>query len=237
MRFLTGAVIAGAVILIVAVAISLRIESETEPGQVDPIAASPSRSSGGRPAAAPRSRRVQERLGRLRDDYDRRRSKPVASANRVDEVQARTVVVPMDKGRDVQPHVELDPDDVEEFEEIKETLLHDPDPDERVGAILMLTGIEGDEAWHLLVDVMQDPDPEVRLAAVEALGDYTEEISPDVLSPALNDVDPEVRFEAYGILGDMESQEALSLVRNGMSDSDEDVRALSEGILEFADDE
>ena len=68
------------------------------------------------------------------------------------------------------------------MDELKQTLLSDPDPDERIGAVLMLTGEEGPESLRMLLDAMDDPDPEVRLAVVEALGDRTEEISPDTLT-------------------------------------------------------
>ena len=52
------------------------------------------------------------------------------------------------------------------------------DPDERIGAILMLTGDEGPESLRMLMEAMDDPDPEVRLAVVEALGDRVEELTP-----------------------------------------------------------
>ena len=156
--------------------------------------------------------------------------------DRSKELRGRTIAIPPTAEAELQPE-DMDEDELDEFEELKTTLLTDPDPEERVGAVLMLTGAEGEAAWRLLGDALQDPDPEVRLAVVEALGDYAEDIPPALLTPALNDADPEVRFEAYGILGDLESAEALALVRNGVNDPDEDVRALAEGIVDFADDD
>jgi HEAT repeat protein len=163
----------------------------------------------------------------------------MAPSNRGQNLPHRDVAMPPGAGKATEQKYpdDLDPDEYQDFDEIKDTLQNDPDPDERIGAILMLTGMEGEPAWRLLADSMQDPDAEVRLAVVEALGDYSEDIQPDILVPALNDADAEVRFEAYGILGDMESDEAMSLVRNGLQDSDEDVRALAEGILDFSDKE
>ena len=251
MRFLTGAIIAGAIALIIAVAVSLQMgpsepryeESAPAPRAAADRAANSGASSNG-PAAAgsgntERSARVQERLRRMAADEGGPKVKEMAASKRGQDAKHREVVMPPSAGKEaVQKYPDdLDPDEYQDFDEIKETLQNDPDPDERIGAILMLTGMEGEPAWRLLADSMQDPDAEVRLAVVEALGDYSEDIQPDILVPALNDADAEVRFEAYGILGDMESDEAMSLVRNGLQDSDEDVRALAEGILDFSDKE
>ena len=71
-----------------------------------------------------------------------------------------------------------DPDDLEDLEEARNTLLNNPDPDERVGAVLMLTGAEDAQTLSVLTDAMDDPGPEVRLAVVEALGDYSDDLDP-----------------------------------------------------------
>jgi hypothetical protein len=243
MRYLTGAIVVVAIAVILAVAVSLRMSPPAE--RMEPVAVAPAARPQGERAdqGAPsrRSARVEERLGRLRDDYERRKVEKVevVPSNRGAELPHRDVVMPPSANDQLDPSYpsDLDPDEYEEFDSIRETLLHDADPDERIGAVLMLTGMEGEPAWRLLVDAMQDPDAEVRLAVVEALGDYSDDISPDILVPALNDADAEVRFEAYGILGDMENTDAMALVRGGLDDPDEDVRALAEGILDFADEE
>ena len=125
-----------------------------------------------------------------------------------------------------------DEDDVEEMEELRKVILDDPSVDERVSAILMLSGNEHPQAVATFVSAMNDDDAEVRLAAVEALGDYTETIQPNLLAPALEDDDPEVRFEAVGVIGDIETPGAYELVRRALDDPDDDVRSLAEGILE-----
>ncbi len=130
-----------------------------------------------------------------------------------------------------------DQDDAQEVDELRGVILNDPDPDERIGGILMLSGNEHPEAIATIVKAMDDPEPEVRLAAVEALGDYTETLSANTLEPAMDDPDPEVRFEAISVLGDLETDAAYSLVRKALDDPDEDVRELAEGILEDLDDE
>jgi hypothetical protein len=229
MRFLTAAIIVGAAILVLVVAVSLRIDSPPEtpplPPRRVPVSRSPSNE---------RSDRVQERLGQLRASYDQRRVGAPKAENRANDLPARAAVpTPVVADDDEQ----LDPEDQEEFDELRETLLHNPDPDERIGAVLMLTGGEDRQTKQLLLDAMNDEDPEVRLAVVEALGDFSDELSPDVLTPALNDPDAEVRFEAVGILGDIETPEALAMVRSSLNDSDEDVRTLAEGILDFARDD
>lgn len=244
MRFLTGAIIAGAIVLMIAVAVSLRLgPGEPQFREVPPVSR-PEQERAPKPAAraslgGQRSARVEERLGRMRKEYGQREVKKPVEPNRGADLPQRDVVMPPSAEVNADPDYpkDLDPDEYEEFDGIKETLLNDPDPDERIGAVLMLTGMEGEPAWRLLVDAMQDPDAEVRLAVVEALGDYSDDLPPGILTPALNDGDAEVRFEAYGILGDMENPEALAMVRGGLEDPDEDVRALAEGILDFAEDE
>jgi hypothetical protein len=130
-----------------------------------------------------------------------------------------------------------DEDDPEEVEKLKQTVFKNPDPDERIGAILMLTGDEGPESLRVLMEALDDPDAEVRLAVVEAIGDRAEDIVPGSLSGALRDPDAEVRFEAVSILGDMDDPEAMAMVRLALNDPDEDVRALAEGILDFSEDD
>lgn len=229
MRFLTAATIVGAAILVLVIAVSLRIDSPTDapplPPRRVPVSRSPSND---------RSDRVQERLGQLRASYEQRRIAAPKPESRVGDLPERAAVPPPAMDEDGE---QLDPEEQEELDELRDTLLNDPDPDERIGAVLMLTGGEDEQTKRLLLDAMNDEDPEVRLAVVEALGDFSEELSPDVLVPALNDPDPEVRFEAVGILGDIETPEALAIVRNSLNDSDEDVRTLAEGILDFAQDE
>jgi hypothetical protein len=253
MRSLTGVIIAGAIVLIIAVAVSLQMgpagpqypDASSPPGgaatgREPKLAAKAPASDAGAPGPAKnrRSARVEERLERLRE-ADRDKVRVFTPSTRGQDLPQRELVMPPSAAGDpAQDYPEdLDDDEREEFDSIKETLLNNPDPDERIGAILMLTGMEGEPAWRLLADSMQDPDAEVRLAVVEALGDYSDDLQPDILAPALNDADAEVRFEAYGILGDMESPEAMALVRSGLQDPDEDVRALAEGILDFSDEE
>jgi len=247
MRFVTAAIIAGAVALVLAIAIFVRIDQPPDAVSVR------IRGEGATPAR--RSDRVEKRLSKIRDDgrhganTGNAPSAPRAAGprppseaasqimkDRAKDMPRHAVAVPPTAAAELQPEG-MDQDELQEFEELKTTLLTDPDPEERVGAVLMLTGAEGEAAWRLLADALQDPDAEVRLAVVEALGDYSDDIPPALLTPALNDADPEVRFEAYGILGDMENTEALNYVRNCLSDPDEDVRSLCEGILEFAEDE
>jgi cell pole-organizing protein PopZ len=262
MRFLTAAIVAGAIALVAVVAVFVHLDQPTEvsvhvqgqdKGQGDGQGQGHADArNGSRQEAAgngKRSARVQERLDRMHGngDADPHRADAARPANRMASDSA--VASMKNKNKDMARHAvgvptasaalvpdDMDEDELKEFDELKTTLLTNPDPDERIGAVLMLTGTEGEAAWRLLADAMGDPDGEVRLAVVEALGDYSDDIPASLLTPALNDSDPEVRFEAYGILGDMESEEALTLVRNGMSDPDPEVRELVQGIVEFSDD-
>ncbi len=192
---------------------------------------------------AGRPSQAQDRLSKIRDAYDRRdqaddRSLKDRAAAKKAPVKAMRRELPTRGAQPMRADIDdddlpYDEDDAEEVDELREVILNDPDPDERVGGILMLSGNEHPDAIATFVRAMADGDAEVRLAAVEALGDYTETLQPNALEPALDDPDPEVRFEAVGIIGDMETSAAYDLVRRALDDPDEDVRALAEGILDL----
>ena len=231
MRGVTMALATGAVIVLLAAALYLRSSGEPPAPPPTNAHAQPQAS----PRALERSARVEERLGQLRDDYDHRQGGAAA----LPEPNKRGVptMAPSKKLAAQQPDPDDDDDDPEEIESLKNTLFTNPDPDERIGAVLMLSGEDGPESLRLLVEAMTDNDPEVRLAVVEALGDRSDELTPDTLAPAIGDPDPEVRFEGVSILGDMETPEALQMVRNALNDQDEDVRSLAEGIVDMADED
>lgn len=235
MRSGTAIIIVGAILVVIAVAVLIRVEDPSQP-RVDPQQ---------QRGAEQRSARVEERLAKLRADY-KRESEHSKSDRGVESVQRRVLSKPSVPEAEA-PRIEAPPrrgardaavDEEEEFDEsiegLRNTLLSHPDPDERLDAVFNLsTSSETAEAAQVLVEGLADTDAEVRLAVVEALGDFTDQIAPDVLMPALDDPDPEVRFEAVGILGDIETPEALALVRRALNDSNDDVRSLAEGILEI----
>jgi hypothetical protein len=232
MRGVTVAIVAGAVVVLVAAALYLRPRVEPAPD----VAAHGAGQPVPQQKAMERSARVEERLGQLRDEFEKRQggiAKVEPNRREVPTMSAQQREA-MERSEDSVD--DLDLEDPEEMQQLKHTLLSDPDPEERIGAVLMLTGEEGPESLRMLLEAMGDPDAEVRLAVVEALGDRSEELTPDTLTPALRDSDPEVRFEAVSILGDMESPEAQQMVRSATHDEDEDVRALAEGIEDFSDD-
>ena len=239
MRGVTIAVIGGAAVVLLAIMLFTGGSDEAPaPGAATKLAPDARSRSGAAPADA-RSNRVEDRLGTLRAEYERRQaeSAPAVSQREVPTASEKSERMRQAAEDQVVAEEESD-DDPEEIAEARETLFNNEDPDERIGAILMLTGSEGPESMRLLMEAMDDPDAEVRLAVVEALGDRVEEINPGLLSKPLRDADPEVRFEAVSVLGDMENNtEALELERSATEDPDEDVKALAEGIMDFSDDE
>ncbi|MGH7788898.1 MAG: HEAT repeat domain-containing protein [Candidatus Binatia bacterium] len=233
MRGLTLAGAAVALFLVVAVTIFIRSEDPAPPP-----AATVAEGARAKPGGSVRSSRVEERLQQLRQDFEQRQPagdmQPAVNKREVPTAAQRN---PVDEGM-MGEEEGSDDEDPEEMEELRTTLFNDPDPDERMGAVLMLTGDEGPESLRMLLEAMGDPDPEVRLAVVEALGDRAEELAPSTLAGAMRDPDPEVRFEAVSILGDMEdNDEALQMVGAAKSDPDGDVQQLAEGILDFADED
>jgi HEAT repeat protein len=232
MRGMTAAAIAGAAIVLVIGLLFLRSGGTPEPAAAPLVRAQPQAPA----KKMPRSARVEERLNELRSDAQERRQ--VEAVNPAPNKRELPTLATGSRDMDMAgADDDEDEEDPEEMEELKEILHTNPDPDERIGAVLMLTGEEGPESMRILLETMDDPDPEVRLAVVEALGDRTEELSPGILDSAIRDPDAEVRFEAISILGYMETPEALQMVRASREDPDEDVRALVEGILDFADDD
>jgi HEAT repeat protein len=232
---MTVGLLAGAVLAIGALVFSLR-GTDSDPTGLD----GKRLSTQSRPDS--KAGRVQDRLSHLRDSFDRRQLRDEVELSKSSSgTMDRRPEIPTPSSRDIaklsgqEEEGDYDEDDYEEVKELRDSILNDPDPEERVGSILMLSGNEHPEAVATLLKAMGDRDKEVRLAAVEALGDYTELLQPSVLAPALDDEDPEVRFEALGIVGDMETPEAMEMVRRALDDPNEDVRALAEGILDYAD--
>ena len=244
MRGVTLAIIGAAVAVLLAIALFMRGGDETPaPGADIGVAARPRAgtgpaANGGADANAgdARNPRVQDRLGQLRADYEKRQADDNPVAGRREAPTASVKAEKLRERAEKDLAVDDSDDDPEELAEARDTLQNNQDPDERIGAILMLTGDEGPESMRLLMETLDDPDSEVRLAAVEALGDRVEELTPGLLAKPLSDPDAEVRFEAVSVLGDMEDPEALQLVKNALQDPDEDVRALAEGIMDFSDD-
>lgn len=244
MRGVTLAIVGAAAVVLLAIAVMMRggDDSTTStshngvPARPRTGAGAPANSAADTNMGGQRSARVEDRLNQLRADYDKRGDdSPVAERREAPTASAKDQKMRQNAERELA----ADPsdDDPEEIAEARDTLQNNQDPDERIGAILMLTGDEGPESMRLLMESMDDPDAEVRLAAVEALGDRVEELTPGLLSKPLRDADPEVRFEAISVLGDMEDPEALELVKEALKDENEDNRALAEGILDFADDD
>lgn len=126
----------------------------------------------------------------------------------------------------------------ENFEELKQVALTDPDPDERINALWSLS--VGDEATALpvLASALHDGDREVRLAAVQELGGLEDERAVvDSLSIALRDNDAEVRAEAVRLIGDTEDPRAAALAGRLLNDPDDEVREEAKGVVEAAEDE
>ena len=254
MRGVTLAVVGGAVVVLLAIAIFMRGGDEAPSPRVD-TGVPPRSRVGSAPAANANAAgggskmdganagsggggRVEDRLSQLRADYEKRQAEgdnPAAIKREAPTASRKAEKMRENAEKDLAG--DDSDDDPEELAEARDTLANNQDPDERIGAILMLTGDEGPESMRLLMDAMDDPDSEVRLAVVEALGDRVEELSPGLLAKPLRDNDAEVRFEAVSVLGDMEDPDALQLVKTALNDPDEDVRALAEGIMDFSDDE
>ncbi len=162
MRGLTAALI-GAALILTAVALLMRRGERPEGRPADAVSATGA-AAPSNPVREPASHsgRVEERLARLRLEYEERRA---ASANPAPNKRGVPAAAARAADRAAPAPLPLDPEDVEELAELERTLRHDPDPDERIGAILLLSGSEGPESMHLLTEATGDPDPEVRQAA------------------------------------------------------------------------
>lgn len=183
-----------------------------------------------------RSQRVQDRLTQLRQDWASRKTTggPGGAASRSlpgGRVAPQRQAVP-------EPAVDSEPplfEDEPDFEMLKTMATTDPDPENRLVAVVMLGTSEKPEALAVLTEALSDKDPDVRLTAVETLGDFGAAEPTSALAKALGDPNPEIRFAALGVLADIGGEAAATAVQKALNDDDEDVRALAEGVLDLED--
>jgi hypothetical protein len=236
MRSTAVATIAGMVVFIAIIVVVIRMQSPHEigGGHRSLQMQRPSRVAGGRDRpqeTEARNEPLAERLAQLRVDHAERRR--LRLPTRADSRASERTVPSGRRERRVEDTLVKEETGVAALEN---TLVNDPDPEERAGAAFLLSTTDDDErAYRALLRGLHDPDGEVRLSVVEGLEDFEEQITVDALSPVIDDPDPEVRFEVVSLLGDMETPEALAAVRERLQDPDEDVRTLAEGIVELAE--
>src|SRR5215468_8480041 len=134
MRGLSAAVIAGVAVLLIAGALYLR--RGTPPVETAPPPAPPAAAARPQPKAPPksmeRSARVEERLSELRNDFDQ---KQVGAAP--NPAPNKREVPTMAGGRHREAEAsddDADAEDPDEMDQLKQTLLTNPDPEERIGA-------------------------------------------------------------------------------------------------------
>jgi hypothetical protein len=120
-----------------------------------------------------------------------------------------------------------DPDDIPA---LKRIALENPDPEERLAAVVMLGASEDPQAAAVLAKALSDEDEEVRMAALESLSEFTDEPPIEAIESALNDPSAEIRFEALTVLADVGGEQARRAIERALHDPDEDVRALAESL-------
>lgn len=245
----TGAVIGGAAVLVILVAVLIRFQEQPDGAATSAARVGRQELPVGSVGAPPpedealRQDRVEERLSRLRATHETRRQAAAPADRREREASEpevrllpeppREIPVARAPARPPAPASDLPPERSADLSALERTLLGDPDPEERINAVLFLSNGEPRVVVPILLKGLADPDPEVRLTVVETLGDYSDHLTPANLAEAVKDPDPEVRFEAVSILGEMETPESRALVTEAASDPDEDVRDLAEGIINF----
>lgn len=254
---LTAAVIGGAAVLVLSIAVLIRLQEqpdESGAGSRRGGSEGPAAGAVGAPpvdADAQQRDRVEDRLNRLRAAHEsHRQAAGPAPGGRAEaggtrefgEAEVRQLPVPPREIPVARPQAqppapapaaEVPLDDSREIAALERKLLGDPDPEERINAVLFLGNGEPRVVVPILLKGLSDSNPEVRLTVVETLGDYSEHLTPKNLAEAVKDPDPEVRFEAVSILGEMETPESRELVAEAVTDPDEDVRDLAEGIMNF----
>jgi HEAT repeat protein len=180
-----------------------------------------------------RSQRVQDRLEQLRQDWASRKATGGAGPSRAlpgGRVVQQRPAMPEPVPDSDPPLFENEP----EFETLKAMATTDPDPQNRLVAVVILATSEDPNALPVLSQALEDADPDVRLTTVEMLGDFgTSEAAASALAKALDDPVPDIRFAALGVLADLGGQVALDAVQKALDDEDADVRALAEGVLDL----
>ena len=113
--------------------------------------------------------------------------------------------------------------------------VEDKDPEQRMQAIVLLSGTEDPEAIPFLREALSDPDAGVRLAVVKALGaaDFPGDAPTELLATVIReDADSENRLEALKVLTSSDNEQATVVAKQALDDPDEDVRALANQFLE-----
>ena len=202
------------------------------------------------PVARPahRSARVEDRLNELRAEWAARGEQKQPAG----EIQQRKAPPPqMAQAPSAPPAAEHPADEAGENEPdnptaaldaalsqdepdvnaLKQVATTDPDPQNRLTAVMLLGTMEDADAVPVLAQALKDSDADVRLMAVQALGDFTAPESAQAVQIALNDPSSEVRFEALSVLADIGGDAGRAAIQKAANDDDEDVRALAQGLL------
>lgn len=232
MRSWPGGVWIGAAVVAAALAVVvwLRLRTDSEP-PVQVI----------RPAH--RSARVEDRLNQLRADWAARGEGPGA-VGEIHERKAPAAQMPTPRAGEPDspdqpenavdnPSAALDAalaQDEPDFDALKQIALTDPDPQNRLTAVMLLGTLENTDAVSVLAQTLKDSDSDVRMMAVQALGDFTGNEPVEAVQIALNDPNPEVRFEALSVLADLGGPASRAAMQRALNDEDEDVRALAQGL-------
>ena len=230
----TGAwIAAGAAVVVAIVMVWLRLRTSPEPA-VQVI------------APAHRSARVEDRLKQLRTEWATRGEHDLAGGQ-IPNRQAPPAQLPMtptpaasapedEAGAAAENPGSTVLDDALAQDEpdlnaLKQVIASDPDPQNRLTAVMLVSTIEDPSVVPVLAQALKDSDSDVRLMAVQALGEFSGPEPLQAVETALNDSDPEIRFEALSVLADLGGDSTRAVIQRALKDEDEDVRALAEGLL------
>lgn len=117
---------------------------------------------------------------------------------------------------------DLPPSEQQEYVSHIATLLeHDPSPDMRREAALLIGEVNSEAARPLLKTAAADESIKVRMAVCESAGQHPEEIAVPVLQPLLSDPDLHgVRPKAVLALGNFDTNRARELLAATLNESD-----------------
>lgn len=196
-----------------------------------------------------RSARVEDRLSQLRAEWSSRAERTTQGEIRERKAPPAQMAPPPTAAGPVEAPPETDADlDAEagplekalaqeepDFDALKQVAVTDPDPENRLTAVMLLGTVENPAAVSVLAQTVKDADTDVRLMSVQALSDFTDADSVAAVTAAMSDPSPEVRFEALSVLADIGGEGTRAALQQALNDPDEDVRALAQGLLSMDD--
>lgn len=121
---------------------------------------------------------------------------------------------------------------------LEEALLHDPDPNTRLGSIQKLIGNEEGRLQDILDAAAKDPDPSIRQLAYRYLYKVDKEKATGILVQDSVNPDSDIRMTAIESLSQLLGTEATEILRDATEDNDPSIKQMAfQQLAQMKDDQ